>query len=48
MHSTGPRWPPAAETMDNLGVRAQYHPDYYAAFVYDPDGNNIEVVCRKG
>ncbi len=29
------------------GIRAQYHPDYYAAFVYDPDGNNIEVVCRK-
>jgi catechol 2,3-dioxygenase-like lactoylglutathione lyase family enzyme len=30
------------------GVRAQYHPNYYAAFVHDPDGNNIEVVCRKG
>jgi len=30
------------------GIRAQYHPDYYAAFVYDPDGNNVEVVCRKG
>ncbi|HYK63987.1 MAG TPA: VOC family protein [Patescibacteria group bacterium] len=30
------------------GVRAQYHPNYYAAFVYDPDGNNVEVVCRKG
>ena len=29
------------------GVRAEYHPDYYAAFAYDPDGNNIEVVCRK-
>ena len=29
------------------GLRTQYHPDYYAAFVYDPDGNNIEVVCRK-
>jgi len=25
------------------GVRAQYHPNYYAAFVYDPDGNNIEI-----
>ena len=21
-----------------------YHPDYYAAFVFDPDGNNIEAV----
>ena len=22
------------------------HPKYYAAFVYDPDGHNIEAVCR--
>ncbi|KAK1759872.1 Glyoxalase/bleomycin resistance protein/ dioxygenase [Echria macrotheca] len=27
------------------GVRADYTPDYYAAFVLDPAGNNIEVVC---
>jgi catechol 2,3-dioxygenase-like lactoylglutathione lyase family enzyme len=26
------------------GERAHYHPGYYAAFVLDPDGNNIEVV----
>ena len=26
------------------GERAAYHPDYYAAFVLDPDGNNIEAV----
>jgi catechol 2,3-dioxygenase-like lactoylglutathione lyase family enzyme len=26
------------------GERPQYHPGYYAAFVLDPDGNNIEVV----
>jgi catechol 2,3-dioxygenase-like lactoylglutathione lyase family enzyme len=26
------------------GERAQYHPGYYAAFVFDPDGNNIELV----
>jgi catechol 2,3-dioxygenase-like lactoylglutathione lyase family enzyme len=26
------------------GIRADYHPDYYAAFVLDPDGHNIEVV----
>jgi catechol 2,3-dioxygenase-like lactoylglutathione lyase family enzyme len=26
------------------GERAQYHPGYYAAYVLDPDGNNIEVV----
>jgi catechol 2,3-dioxygenase-like lactoylglutathione lyase family enzyme len=26
------------------GVRSAYHPGYYAAFVLDPDGNNIEAV----
>ena len=26
------------------GERAAYHPDYYGAFVLDPDGNNVEVV----
>lgn len=26
------------------GMREQYHPGYYAAFLLDPDGNNIEVV----
>lgn len=29
------------------GVRAQYHPDYYGAFVLDPDGHNIEAVCHE-
>jgi catechol 2,3-dioxygenase-like lactoylglutathione lyase family enzyme len=28
------------------GVRQQYHPDYYAAFVVDPDGHRIEAVCH--
>jgi catechol 2,3-dioxygenase-like lactoylglutathione lyase family enzyme len=28
------------------GPRPHYHKDYYAAFVYDPDGNNIEAVCH--
>jgi catechol 2,3-dioxygenase-like lactoylglutathione lyase family enzyme len=28
------------------GLRAQYHPNYYGAFVLDPDGNNIEAVCH--
>jgi catechol 2,3-dioxygenase-like lactoylglutathione lyase family enzyme len=27
------------------GIRADYAPNYYAAFVLDPDGNNIEAVC---
>lgn len=26
------------------GEREQYHPGYYAAFLIDPDGNNIEAV----
>ena len=29
------------------GLRPQYHPDYYGAFAFDPDGNNIEAVCHK-
>lgn len=28
------------------GLRPQYHPTYYGAFVFDPDGNNIEAVCH--
>jgi catechol 2,3-dioxygenase-like lactoylglutathione lyase family enzyme len=29
------------------GLRPNYGPDYYAAFVHDPDGANIEAVCHK-
>ena len=29
------------------GLRPQYHPNYYGAFVFDPDGNNVEAVCHK-
>jgi catechol 2,3-dioxygenase-like lactoylglutathione lyase family enzyme len=28
------------------GVREIYHPNYYGAFVLDPDGHNIEAVCH--
>jgi catechol 2,3-dioxygenase-like lactoylglutathione lyase family enzyme len=28
------------------GLREQYHPTYYGAFVHDLDGNNIEAVCH--
>lgn len=28
------------------GLRPHYHPNYYGAFVLDPDGHNIEVVCH--
>ena len=27
------------------GLRPHYGPNYYAAFVYDPDSANIEAVC---
>lgn len=27
-------------------VWPEYHPTYYAAFVRDPDGNNVEAVCH--
>lgn len=30
------------------GPRPDYHPGYYAAFVFDPDGNNVEAVCHGG
>jgi len=29
------------------GLRADYHPHYYSAFVRDPEGNNVEVVCHE-
>ena len=29
------------------GLRPEYHRSYYAAFVFDPDGNNIEAVCHE-
>jgi catechol 2,3-dioxygenase-like lactoylglutathione lyase family enzyme len=29
------------------GVRKDYSPKYYAAFLIDPDGNNVEAVCLK-
>ena len=27
------------------GLRADYHPGYYAAFLHDPAGNRVEAVC---
>jgi catechol 2,3-dioxygenase-like lactoylglutathione lyase family enzyme len=39
----------AAGGQDNggPGLRPQYNPNYYSGFVLDPDGYNIEVVCRE-
>jgi catechol 2,3-dioxygenase-like lactoylglutathione lyase family enzyme len=28
------------------GLRPHYHPNYYGAFVFDPDGHNLEAVCH--
>jgi catechol 2,3-dioxygenase-like lactoylglutathione lyase family enzyme len=28
------------------GLRSHYHLHYYVAFVFDPDGHNIEAVCH--
>ena len=38
----------AAGASDNgsPGLRPHYHPNYYGAFVLDPDGHNIEAVCH--
>lgn len=38
----------AAGARDNgaPGIRAHYHPDYYGAFVIDPNGHNLEAVCH--
>lgn len=39
----------AAGAQDNgkPGLRPQYHPDYYGAFVLDLNGHNVEAVCHK-
>jgi catechol 2,3-dioxygenase-like lactoylglutathione lyase family enzyme len=29
------------------GPRPDYGPRYYAAFLFDPDGNNVEAVCMR-
>ena len=29
------------------GLRTDYAPSYYAAFLLDADGNNVEAVCMK-
>jgi len=29
------------------GLRPHYHANYYGAFVFDPDGHNIEAVCHS-
>jgi catechol 2,3-dioxygenase-like lactoylglutathione lyase family enzyme len=35
-----------AEVLHEPRAWPEYHPDYYGAFVRDPDGNNVEAVCH--
>jgi catechol 2,3-dioxygenase-like lactoylglutathione lyase family enzyme len=35
-----------AEDTGAPGLRPEYHPHYYGAFVRDPDGYNLEAVCH--
>ena len=39
----------AAGGRDNgaAGLRPEYHEHYFGAFIWDPDGNNIEAVCHR-
>ena len=36
-----------AELLHEPRLWPEYHPNYYGAFVRDPDGNNIEAVCHS-
>jgi catechol 2,3-dioxygenase-like lactoylglutathione lyase family enzyme len=36
-----------AEVLHQPRLWPEYHPDYYGAFVRDPDGNNVEAVCHQ-
>jgi hypothetical protein len=53
-NATGYRWSgcrdrPASRTAEILHLprlRPEYHPTYYAVFLRDLDGNNVEAVCH--
>jgi catechol 2,3-dioxygenase-like lactoylglutathione lyase family enzyme len=36
-----------AEVLHEPQLWPRYHPNYYGAFVRDPDGNNVEAVCHS-
>ena len=36
-----------AEVLHEPRVWPEYHPNYYGAFVRDPDGHNVEAVCHS-
>ena len=35
-----------AEVLHSPRLWSEYHPNYFGAFVRDPDGNNVEAVCH--
>ena len=35
-----------AEVLHEPRVWDEYHPNYFAVFIRDPDGNNVEAVCH--
>ena len=35
-----------AEILHEPRIWPEYHPNYFGAFVRDPDGNNVEAVCH--
>jgi len=47
MASTRRRWRRAEPTTGPLDRAPIYHPNYYGAYVLDPDGNNVEAVCHR-
>lgn len=36
-----------AEVLHEPRIHEEYHENYYAAFVRDPDGNNVEAVSHR-
>ena len=46
MRFTPRRLPMAARDEGPPGLRTHYHPDYYGAYVRDPEGNKICAVCH--
>jgi len=42
-----PAWENGGKDNGRPGIRTDYSPTYYAAFLIDPDGNNVEAVCLK-
>ena len=36
-----------ADVLHEPRVWREYHPNYFGAFVRDPDGNNVEAVCHS-